>query len=243
MEISIITDVVQDFGKILFGTAGALIATMIVALSALGALNAKIFAIGRLTQAAARRNYFPSNLGLAGRSIRASSTPSERTALLEPESQARDDPAKATEQEGARSCDRTSQTPSDAPVRAMLLNALLASMCIAFSNFRMLVTYASLGAQSIFLLAVSGLLRHRYRAKIPAVDTTAAASDDPEAPLDNRKKQYQTFTAFPIIFCAVEAFIVGRGAIQHPLFALGVVAIDSVALLGYILLGHSPDYE
>jgi amino acid transporter len=52
----------QDFGVALFGTAGGLIASLIVATSALGALNAHAFATARLCVAAGQRQYFPSIL-------------------------------------------------------------------------------------------------------------------------------------------------------------------------------------
>lgn len=53
----------QDFGTHLLGRPGTYLFTVIVTLSCLGALNAKIFAIGRLIQAAVKRSYMPTFLG------------------------------------------------------------------------------------------------------------------------------------------------------------------------------------
>ena len=59
-NLLISTSVQQTFGRILYGSAGSLIYTMAICISALGALNANVFAISPLAVAASHRNYIPS---------------------------------------------------------------------------------------------------------------------------------------------------------------------------------------
>ena len=47
------------FGADVFGSSGAFIYSLVVSISALGALNANVFATGRLCAAAGKRCYFP----------------------------------------------------------------------------------------------------------------------------------------------------------------------------------------
>lgn len=49
----------QTFGNTLYGPTGILIYTIAISLSALGALNANVFAVGRLAVAASQRDYIP----------------------------------------------------------------------------------------------------------------------------------------------------------------------------------------
>jgi amino acid transporter len=52
--------VTQAFSNTLYGPAGSLIYTIAISLSALGSLNANVFAVGRLAVAASQRDYIPS---------------------------------------------------------------------------------------------------------------------------------------------------------------------------------------
>ena len=49
----------QTFGDILYGPAGSLMYTIAICISALGALNANVFAVSRLAVAASHRDYIP----------------------------------------------------------------------------------------------------------------------------------------------------------------------------------------
>ncbi|KAI4143240.1 MAG: hypothetical protein LQ340_007073, partial [Diploschistes diacapsis] len=53
----------QKFGSAVFGTPGSTLYSILVSISVWGALNANIFAAGRLAAAASQRGYFPSVLG------------------------------------------------------------------------------------------------------------------------------------------------------------------------------------
>ena len=47
------------FGDTLYGSAGSIIYTIAICISALGSLNANVFAVGRLAVAASQRDYVP----------------------------------------------------------------------------------------------------------------------------------------------------------------------------------------
>ena len=56
---NLVNDLCKDFGYRLFGAAGALIYSLTIAASAMGAVNANIFATAALCVAASKQEYFP----------------------------------------------------------------------------------------------------------------------------------------------------------------------------------------
>ena len=55
--------VTKDFGLQVFGSIGGLVYSLVVSMSCLGALNASVFAAGRLVVAASKDHYVPKILG------------------------------------------------------------------------------------------------------------------------------------------------------------------------------------
>jgi amino acid transporter len=60
-EFTVLT--LQDFGSVLFGSAGGNFFAICVAVSCFGAMNASIFTAARLIHCAGRDNYLPSTFG------------------------------------------------------------------------------------------------------------------------------------------------------------------------------------
>ena len=57
------TLILQDFGSVLFGSAGGIIFAICVAASCFGAINATVFTSARLIRCEGRDNYLPSTFG------------------------------------------------------------------------------------------------------------------------------------------------------------------------------------
>lgn len=140
-----------------------------------------------MTVAAAKKNWLPSLFTVVG-----------RIGL------ARDDADEGDE----------SKTISDAPINAVILSALIASLYILFGNFRDLLTLNGLGEYSFFFLAVLGAIILRYR--------------EPEL-----HRPYKTFIVFPLVFVVVSGFVVIRGAVFAPVQAIIIGALWVLGLAYY----------
>ncbi|KAL2204342.1 amino acid transporter [Sarocladium strictum] len=172
----------------LMGRVSGIIAAVLICVVVAGSLLGNSFVASRMAVAASRRAWLPSIFGVIGRVGKAKTSDA------------------ASEDE--------SKSASDAPINAVILSALLASLYILLGNFRALLTLNGLGEYSFFFLAVLGAIILRYR--------------EPEL-----RRPYKVFIAFPVVFIVVSGFVVIRGAFFAPLQAGIIVGIWAVGLVFY----------
>lgn len=103
---------------------------------------------------------------------------------------------------------------SDAPINALVLNAVLSAFYILLGNFRALLTFNGLGEYSFFLLTVVGAIILRYR--------------EPHL-----ERPYKPPILTPIIFAVVSGFVVVRGAVFAPIQAAVLAGVWVVGLAFY----------
>jgi amino acid transporter len=103
-----------------------------------GALLGNSFIVGRMTVAAANKNWLPRFLAFVGQ-FGAESYPN------------------------ADSSSTPKSPKSDAPLNALLLSTILSTLYILFGNFRALLTFNGLGEYSFFFLTVIGAIVLRFR--------------------------------------------------------------------------------
>jgi L-type amino acid transporter 9 len=103
-----------------------------------GALLGNSFIAGRMTVAAAKKNWLPRYFAVVGKLGAGSDLNTDST-------------------------DSSESIESDAPVNALLLSTILSALYILFGNFRALLTFNGLGEFSFFFLTVVGVIVLRFR--------------------------------------------------------------------------------
>lgn len=199
--------VAVEFGLHVFGATGGTVYSLVVSASCLGALNANVFATGRLIVAASKNHYFPKFFGNDHCSAREEDSLSTRKALQR---------FPALVSAGILwFAERTETLRWDkkVPIYAMIMNASIATLYVVVGTFDSLVTFVGISEYSFFLLAVLGIFILRRRGKA----------------LNKRDK---TWTFNPVIFCAFSAFLVIRGIITDPIQGL---IIFSLAVIGWAM--------
>jgi len=122
----------------LLGPGFGIIAAVLVCLVVAGSLLGNSFIAGRMTVAAAKKNWLPRHFAVVG------------------QFSARSDP-------NTDAPDSSKSIKSDAPINALLLSTVLSTLYILFGNFRALLTFNGLGEYSFFFLAVIGVIVLRFR--------------------------------------------------------------------------------
>ncbi|KAF4995236.1 hypothetical protein FGRMN_5267 [Fusarium graminum] len=174
----------------LLGRGFGIVTAFLICLVVAGSLLGNSFVASRMCVAAARKNWIPSLFTIVGR------------VGLKPAAQETED------------SDETTKEAGDAPINAVILSVILASLYILFGSFRALLTLNGLGEYSFFFLTVLGAIILRYR------------EPDLERP-------YKTFSINPIVFVVVSGFVVVRGAIFAPTQAIVILAIWGLGLVFY----------
>ncbi|KAF4430538.1 hypothetical protein F53441_13942 [Fusarium austroafricanum] len=167
-----------------FGIFTALLICLVVA----GSLLGNSFVASRMCVAAARKSWIPSLFTIVGR---VGVKPDAEETSEEPPEEA-----------------------GDAPINAVILSVILATLYILFGSFRALLTLNGLGEYSFFFLAVLGAIILRYR------------EPDLERP-------YKTFSINPIMFVLVSGFVVIRGAIFAPIQAIVIIVVWILGVVFY----------
>ncbi|KAI1290700.1 amino acid/polyamine transporter I [Xylaria venustula] len=175
----------------LLGQGFGIVAAILICLVVAGSLLGNSFVAGRMAVAAANQDWFPTlfaKLGQVGIRKRAEqeSTTSEATA-------------------GTSSSPDT-VAASDAPINAIILNAVLSALYILLGNFRALLTFNGLGEYSFFFLTVLGAIVLRVRE--PGL-----------------RRPYRPFVLIPVVFAVVSGFVVVRGAIFEPILAAVLIGL------------------
>ncbi|KAI0406765.1 amino acid/polyamine transporter I [Xylaria palmicola] len=175
----------------LLGQGFGIVAAVLICLVVAGSLLGNSFVAGRMAVAAANQDWLPRALAVLG-----------TFGLQKPAEQGQP-------QQGGEE-----QATSDAPVNAIALSAVLATLYILLGSFRALLTFNGLGEYSFFFLTVLGAVVLRVR--------------EPALP-----RPYRTPVLVPVAFAAVSGFVVVRGAIFAPVLAGVLVALWGVGGLVY----------
>ncbi|ROT40479.1 amino acid transporter [Sodiomyces alkalinus F11] len=108
----------------------------------------------------------------------------------------------------------TNKSASDAPINAIILSFILATVYILVGNFRALLTFNGLGEYTFFFLTVLGAIILRFRE--PGLH-----------------RPYRPFIVVPVIFALVSGFVVVRGAVFAPVQAGVLLAVWASGLAFY----------
>ncbi|KAN0072291.1 large neutral amino acids transporter small subunit 1 [Elaphomyces granulatus] len=201
------------FSNTLYGPAGSLIYTIAISLSALGSLNANVFAVGRLAVAASQRDYIPSFF---------SGSNSRGMSLVEEEQELREMTQRWPSwvvwciTRFAKATGRL-RLEQGVPVYAMLLNAILTSIYVLIGTFRGLLTFVGITEYLIFILTVLALFRLRLHPPTPP--------SSPMAVKFPRVTVYRTNIVNPVIFCVLSTFLVGRGVVTEAAQGGALIAV------------------
>lgn len=204
----------QAFGTKVFGSLGGLFFALAVSLSCFGALNATAFTTGRLVYAAGKEGYLPSIFGTLG--FRGTSNPQPQR-------------VRATtfwrRIPFFSSTEPRTYSWSQTPIYAILLNAALTGVYIAFGEFGTLLTFYGVAGYTFYFLTVLGLVVLRVK------------EPDLERP-------YRTWIVTPIVFCCVSLFLVSRSVFSSPLQTMVVVGFVGVGVpVYYWRVGRWPDWR
>ncbi|KAH8891292.1 large neutral amino acids transporter small subunit 1 [Thozetella sp. PMI_491] len=202
--------VVVEFARRTIGSWGSLLFSVVVSISAMGALNANVFATAKLCVAASRRTYFPAvlaNLHCAS----AKDEPEYLELTLRRLPSAVRAPVR-----GVADATRHLRWHNSVPIYALVMNALLASFFVVIGSFNGLVTFIGLAEYVFFLMSVVGLLVLRSRDDLRV--TPAPSS------------RYTTWTGNPIIFSVVSALLILRGIINDPWQGIAIVLVGTVGI-------------
>ncbi|KAI1341999.1 large neutral amino acids transporter small subunit 1 [Xylariaceae sp. FL0016] len=202
------TTVVVEFAKRTLGVWAGLVFSFVVAISAMGALNANVFATSKLCVAASHRRYFPAILA----NLHCSTARDEAGYLDETIPPAFRFPVQVL----AR-LTRSVRWERSVPILALLANGLLACFYVAIGSFNGLVTFVGLSEYVFFMMSVLGILVLRKG------ESHGPTGSSPS---------YRTWIGNPIIFATVSGLLILRGMIQEPLQGL---AILFVGLLGLVV--------
>ncbi|KAI1735314.1 amino acid/polyamine transporter I [Xylaria scruposa] len=170
----------------LLGRGFGIIAAVLICLVVAGSLLGNSFVAGRMAVAAANQDWLPRLFAQLGRvGVKKQQT---------------------TEDESNDSTENAETTASDAPVNAIFLSTVLASLYILLGSFRALLTFNGLGEYSFFFLTVLGAIVLRFRE--PGL-----------------RRPYKPFILIPAVFAVVSGFVVIRGAIFAPLLAAVLIVL------------------
>ncbi|KAI1420628.1 amino acid/polyamine transporter I [Xylaria sp. FL1777] len=223
--------VAVDFADRTIGAWGGLIFTIVVAISAMGAVNSNMFAVAKLCVAASQRAYFPPILANLHCSTARDEEPYFRRALAWPLRPPVLVFVRLT---------RRLRWERSVPVFALLLNGILASFFILIGSFTGLITligytpfhlllyYKMYIATNMilemikafcYMMSILGIFVIRRR-----VDQQISAGSHPTY------RTYRTWVGNPIIFASVSGVLIIRGALSAPLRAPVILTIGILVL-------------
>ncbi|KAI8174235.1 hypothetical protein KHU50_004484 [Colletotrichum sp. SAR 10_65] len=198
----------EEFANRVLGSWAGVLFSVIVSISAMGALNSNVFATAKLVVVASQRGYFPAvlaNLHCSNEKDEAGYVDEQLSALP----RLLGGPIK-----GFVSWTQNRRWRRNVPIFPLLLNCGLSVVYVVVGSFNGLVTFIGLAAYMIFFSSAVGLILLRRR--------------DRRAPVA-KAAEYRTWLINPIIFSAISGLLVVRGVITDPLQG---AAILLVALFG-----------
>ena len=201
------------FGAQIFGRAGALVLSLIVSISCLGALNATTFTGARVVYAAGKEGYLPgffSCLGFTSNSNSSrSKTRSSRRRIIDGSSS---DPRPSRLMRSLPKFLQPAVPLFQTPIAAFGLNLGLATLYVLVGEFGPLLTFYGITIYTMYFATVLGLIILRVR----------------EPTLE---RPYRCWISTPIIFCCVSLFLVSRGVFVQPLQSMVVLGWLGVGLI------------
>lgn len=215
--------VVVEFANRTIGQWGGLVFTIMVALSAMGAVNANMFSVAKLCVAAAQRAYFPPVLA----NLHCYAAQDEETYFR----RALAWPVRFPVLVFARLTSRLRWERS-VPILAFLLNGSLASFFIVVGSFTGLITMIEMIKFFCYMMSVLGIfiLRRKADAQIPTGSCPPC-------------RAYRTWSGNPIIFALISGLLIIRGALSAPLQAPVILAMSIISLAMLYRRYTSPGYE
>ncbi|KAJ2897479.1 large neutral amino acids transporter small subunit 1 [Zalerion maritima] len=198
-----------EFARRTFGGWGGILLSVIISISAMGALNSNIFATAKICVKASHRAYFPkiiANFHCA--------TPRDEvdyineTLWMLPKT-LRWPFIRASE------ATRKLRWHKSVPLFAHLLNGVLSALYALVGNFNGLITFIGMAEYSCFLLSVIGVFILRAR--------EARKSTGPSL-------VPRTWTGNPIIFSTLSSLLILRVLMTEPLQALAICGVQTVGL-------------
>ncbi|KAI1754627.1 amino acid/polyamine transporter I [Xylaria castorea] len=219
--------VAVEFANRTIGAWGGLVFTIVVSISAMGAVNANIFAVTRLCVAAAQRAYFPLMLAnLHCCTARDEASYFRRTLAW---------PFRLPVLALARLTRRLRweySVPVYVSLFPLLLNGILTSFFILVGNLTGLITLIEMIKFFCYMMSVLGIFILRRRA-----DKQMQIGSDPTS------GTYRTWIGNPIIFASVSGLLIVRGALSAPLQAPVILSIGVLALAVFYRKFSSRPYE
>ncbi|PSR83335.1 amino acid/polyamine transporter I [Coniella lustricola] len=186
----------------LLGRPFGILAAVIICLVVAGSMLGNSFVAGRMAVAAANANWLPRAFAIVGRvgwrpASTSSSSPLSSDNHQYQQVQVQDDEVDAQASISIPSAtDNNPQqedTP-DAPINAIILNAILSIFFIVLGDFRSLVTFNGLAEYTFFFLTVLGAVILRFRE--PGLH-----------------RPYKPLLLTPVVFTLVCGFVLIRGAV------------------------------
>ncbi|KAJ2989752.1 hypothetical protein NUW58_g2474 [Xylaria curta] len=215
--------VAVEFANRTIGAWGGLTFTVVVAISAMGAVNANMFGAARLCVAAAQRAYLPLVLAnLHCRTARDEASYFRRTLPWQ---------FRLPVMVLAR-LTRRLRWEHSVPVFALLLNGALTSFFVLVGSFTGLLTLIEMMKFFCYMMSVVGIFILRRRA-------------DNQMPTESHPTYgtYRTWVGNPIIFASISGLLVLRGALSAPLQAPAILAISILAVAAVYRRFGSRPYE
>ncbi|GAP84093.1 putative large neutral amino acids transporter small subunit 1 [Rosellinia necatrix] len=202
--------VVIEFANRTIGAWGGFVFTVVVAVSAMGAVNANMFSVAKLCVAAAQRAYFPPVLANSHCCTEQEEQPYFCRALAWPFRL----PVLAVVR-----LTRRLRWEHSVPVFALLLNGTLASFFIVAGSFTGLISLIEIIKFFCYMMSALGIFILRRKA-------------DRQAPTGSHLtcKRYRTWVGNPVIFAFVSGLLIVRGILSAPLqapalFSMGILAL------------------
>lgn len=199
------------FSRHFLGHAGGALYTVLICLSCMGTLNIKFFTAGRLTQAAAERQFLP---------------PFIKT-VAHVKSNHEDEPVEVEANPRPRRIKflwrPTRFGDGSVPLSAIIFNALLAGVYVLVGDFGALIIFIGIVEYSVTFFTILGLLTLRLRPKSP----------------DNVLSRviFKVPWLFIFVALAATAFIVSVSVIRHPFSGVGFIlfCLMSAGIYEYVI--------
>ncbi|KAK0708711.1 large neutral amino acids transporter small subunit 1 [Lasiosphaeris hirsuta] len=197
-----------SFATKVLGPVGRVVLSIVVAISALGALNANIFATASLSVAASQRGYFPKLLG----NLHCSSQADEEL-LLDAHGRRLGRYLGFLITQFSR-LTAPSRWEKKVPVYAMTVNAMLVSMYLVLGTYDGLVTFIGISQYFFYMLAAGGVFIIRRK------DSNAGEPG-----------RFRTGSWNPIIFILCSSFIILRGVASNVSHGIALCALALVVFV------------
>ncbi|KAI1325336.1 amino acid/polyamine transporter I [Xylariaceae sp. FL0255] len=223
------TTVAVEFAKQTIGIWGGLVFSLVVAVSAMGAINANMFTTAKLAVAASQRAYFPAILAnLHCGTARDEAAYFDRTL---PSTSWWLVPLRWSAKCIAR-LTRELRWENSVPFFALLLNGVLTSVFVLVGTFSGLINLIEMTKALCYMMSVLGLFSLRRADKLN--HPTGTRHNNQQNRHDNQHQydhpRHRTWSGNPIIFASVSGLLILRGAVSEPLQGPSILFLGVLGL-------------